>query len=56
VPKWGATIILSGRPAGWSSVFALRDDGLRIEVRGIDLFELRVGKIARQDTYRKQRT
>lgn len=30
-------------------------DGLHIEVRGVDLFVLRDGKIARKDTYRKQR-
>ena len=30
-------------------------DGLRIELRGIDVFELRDGMIARKDTYRKQR-
>jgi steroid delta-isomerase-like uncharacterized protein len=30
-------------------------DGLRIETRGVDLFQLRDGKIARKDTYRKQR-
>ena len=30
-------------------------DGLHIEIRGVDLFQLRDGKIARKDTYRKQR-
>lgn len=29
--------------------------GLRTEVRGVDLFELRSGLIARKDTYRKTR-
>jgi steroid delta-isomerase-like uncharacterized protein len=30
--------------------------GKRTEVRGVDLFELRDGRIARKDSYRKQRT
>ncbi len=30
-------------------------DGICVEVRGVDLFKLRDGKIARKDTYRKQR-
>lgn len=31
-------------------------NGVKLEVRGVDLFELRDGKIARKDTYRKQRS
>jgi len=31
-------------------------NGRRTEVRGVDLFVLREGKIARKDTYRKART
>ncbi len=32
-----------------------RTDGSRVEVRGCDLFEFRDGKIARKDSYRKNR-
>ncbi len=32
-----------------------RTDGSRVEVRGCDLFEFRDGRIARKDSYRKNR-
>jgi len=32
-----------------------RTDGARVEVRGCDLFEFRDGRIARKDSYRKNR-
>jgi steroid delta-isomerase-like uncharacterized protein len=32
-----------------------RDDGARVEVHGCDLFTFRDGKIARKDSYRKNR-
>lgn len=33
-----------------------RNDGVRVEVRGCDLFTFRDGKIAIKDSYRKQRS
>jgi steroid delta-isomerase-like uncharacterized protein len=39
----------------WTFVGTDRD-GRRTEVRGVDVFELRDGLIARKDTYRKVRT
>ena len=52
-----ATHFVCGERAASEWTFVGTDlEGRRTEVRGVDLFELRDGLIARKDTYRKIRT
>ena len=55
--RWeGSTHVVAGDRAFSEWTFRGTDaQGRTIEVRGVDLFEIRDGLIARKDTYRKQR-